>query len=154
MSTDAVTEHILWCAEQSLAVWNTYFPNDHRPKLALDLYRAHLKTPGEMKTMLAAMRASDAAYEAAEEAEGGTHSFANMAAGYAARAIACCVSSTRAGDLMRDVRTMMASAITYHTLVLHQKKGGSSHELVSVESQTSEAVQQQQSLDLQKRMAR
>jgi hypothetical protein len=149
---DAMTEHILWCAEQALAVWNAYFPGDHRPRQALELYRVYLKQPGDMKVMMASMRASDAAFEAAEQVEAGTHSFANLAASYAARTIACCGANARTTDVMRDIRAMMTSAITYHTLVVHQKNGGSPQELVSVESQAEEAVHQQQDNDLRQRM--
>lgn len=149
---DALAEHLIWCAEQALVVWCIYRRDDLRPKIALELHRAHRRVPGDMKTMVAALRASDDAYMAADEVNNGASTYADFAATYAARAVARCVGTTSI-DSLREVRLMSALAQAYHAVVLHQKRGGAPAELVTTESETMEAIQATQDNDLRKRMS-
>jgi hypothetical protein len=153
-SRAALADHVLWCAEQALTVWNQHRPGDSRPWTALNLYREHLRHPENMPALIAAIRASDVCYDLADEvtSESCDHEHVALALAHAARTVAACVSSAADGTVLRTVR--LFAAMAHANLAAHKiaTMGAAPAEIAAVEAETMEAIQHQQDVDLRQRL--
>ena len=96
------------CAEHVLHVYESKYPNDDRPRKAIEAARAWANDPSEAKKKLA-----DAAYDAASDAAYDAYAYAAYAAAYAAATAsdAAYASSASASDAAAYERKWQAERI-------------------------------------------
>jgi hypothetical protein len=79
-------QYAIFCAEQVIDIYEKKYPDDKRPRKAIEAAKEYLRTPNKKNNRAAA--AADAAYAAADAATAAADSAANYAADAAATAAA------------------------------------------------------------------